>query len=118
MRIDRQTYNDIRSVDFLILDSEISPKKSPEKKKVDARVKARADTLSGRTAFGDASESDAESDSCHFVIKSNRIMNKIILSFILALAAITADAQFLFRISGNGMKEPSYILGTIHYLPG
>jgi len=45
-------------------------------------------------------------------------MNKIILSFILALAAITADAQFLFRISGNGMKEPSYILGTIHYLPG
>ncbi len=34
--------------------------------KVDARVKARADTLSGRTAFGDASESDAESDSRRF----------------------------------------------------
>ena len=33
--------------------------------KVDAHVKARADTLSGRTAFGDASESDAESDSRH-----------------------------------------------------
>jgi len=34
--------------------------------KVDARVKARADTLSGRTAFGDASESDVESDSRRF----------------------------------------------------
>ena len=43
---------------------------------------------------------------------------KIILSILLAFVAITADAQFLFRISGNGLKEPSYMLGTIHYLPG
>ena len=28
---------------------------------------------------------------------------KIILSILLAFVAITADAQFLFRISGNGL---------------
>lgn len=44
-------------------------------------------------------------------------MKKTILSIILAITAITADAQFLFRVSGNGLKEPSYILGTIHTLP-
>ena len=44
-------------------------------------------------------------------------MKKTILSIILAVTAITADAQFLFRVSGNGLKEPSYILGTIHTLP-
>jgi uncharacterized protein YbaP (TraB family) len=31
---------------------------------------------------------------------------------------LSANAQFLFRISGNGLNEPSYILGTIHNLPG
>ena len=42
--------------------------------KVDARVKARAETLSGRTAFGDASESDAESDSRHlYALQSDRL---------------------------------------------
>ena len=44
-------------------------------------------------------------------------MKKTILSIILAVTAITADAQFLFRVSGKGLKEPSYILGTIHTLP-
>ena len=44
-------------------------------------------------------------------------MKKTILSIILAVTAIAADAQFLFRVSGNGLKEPSYILGTIHTLP-
>ena len=34
--------------------------------KVDARVKARAETLSGRKAFGDAENTDAESDSRRF----------------------------------------------------
>ena len=43
-------------------------------------------------------------------------MKKIILATILGLAAITADAQFLFRISGSGLTEPSYLLGTIHPL--
>lgn len=44
-------------------------------------------------------------------------MKKIILTFLLALATLTAKPQFLFRISGNGLK-PSYILGTIHTLHG
>ena len=35
---------------------------------------------------------------------------------IFALVALTADAQFLFRISGNGLSESSYMLGTIHVL--
>ncbi|HEX8562196.1 MAG TPA: TraB/GumN family protein [Flavobacterium sp.] len=42
-------------------------------------------------------------------------MNKIIIG-ILALAGFTANAQnaLLWQISGNGLKEPSYIYGTIH----
>ena len=35
---------------------------------------------------------------------------------IFALVSFTADAQFLIRISGNGLSEPSYMLGTIHVL--
>ena len=34
------------------------------------------------------------------------------------VAATTINAQFLFRISGNGLNQPSYILGTLHTLPG
>ena len=45
-------------------------------------------------------------------------MKKIILTLTIALAAIGANAQFMFRISGNKLKEPSYILGSIHTLPG
>ena len=40
------------------------------------------------------------------------------LTLILTIATITINAQFLFRISGNGLKEPSYMLGTIHHLSG
>lgn len=43
---------------------------------------------------------------------------KKIVTLLLFMAAITADAQFIYRISGNGLKKPSYILGTIHLLPG
>ena len=43
---------------------------------------------------------------------------KSIITLFLALAAVGAHAQFLFRISGNKLKEPSYILGSIHTLPG
>lgn len=45
-------------------------------------------------------------------------MKKIILTLTLALATVFANAQFLFRISGNKVKEPSYILGSVHTLPG
>lgn len=45
-------------------------------------------------------------------------MKKIILTIALALATAYANAQFLFRISGNKVKAPSYILGSVHTLPG
>ena len=43
---------------------------------------------------------------------------KIVFAILFVLVAATADAQFLFRVSGNGLSAPSYLLGTIHYLPG
>ena len=50
--------------------------------------------------------------------KMNDMNKKTILSVISFFVVLSANAQLLFRISGNGLKEPSYILGTIHYLPG
>lgn len=44
--------------------------------------------------------------------------NKIILSVISFFVVFSANAQLLFCISGNGLEEPSYILGTIHNLSG
>ena len=46
-------------------------------------------------------------------MKKNNIIT-ILLSFVVA----TAEAQLLYRISGGGLKEPSFMLGTVHYLPG
>ena len=37
---------------------------------------------------------------------------------VFALTSVSVDAQFLFRVSGNGLKKPSYLFGTIHTLPG
>ena len=45
-------------------------------------------------------------------------MKRITLTLTLVLATVCANAQFLFRISGNKVKEPSYILGSVHTLPG
>lgn len=46
-------------------------------------------------------------------------MNKnIIITALLFIATITANAQFIFRISGNGLEKPSYMLGTLHVLSG
>ncbi len=45
-------------------------------------------------------------------------MKKAIIAILLCLVAATTNAQFLFRISGKGLKEPSYMLGTIHTLSG
>jgi hypothetical protein len=47
-------------------------------------------------------------------------MNKktiIILLFFMA-ASVTINAQFIFRISGNGLEKPSFILGTMHVFSG
>ena len=45
------------------------------------------------------------------------MFERTLVSIVFAVFAITANAQFLFRIDGNGLKEPSYMLGTIHSLP-
>jgi uncharacterized protein YbaP (TraB family) len=49
-------------------------------------------------------------------------MKKTILTAAIALCATLwpqiSLAQFVFRITGNGLKEPSYIIGTVHTLDG
>ena len=42
----------------------------------------------------------------------------IITALLLMAASVTVNAQLMFRISGNGLEKPSYILGTIHVLSG
>ena len=45
-------------------------------------------------------------------------MRKLFGSLILALAFYgSANAQLLYKISGNGLKAPSYIVGTYHLAP-
>ena len=41
-------------------------------------------------------------------------MKRIILSLALIFTVLGAQAQLLYRISGNGLKSPSYIVGTYH----
>lgn len=41
---------------------------------------------------------------------------KTIITILLFIAAITVNAQFLFRITSGGLSKPSYILGSIHTL--
>ena len=41
-------------------------------------------------------------------------MKKIIVTISLALATIGAQAQLLYKITGNGLQQPSYIVGTYH----
>ena len=43
---------------------------------------------------------------------------KTIITALFFMAAITTNAQFIFRISGNGLEKPSYILGSLHVLSG
>lgn len=45
-------------------------------------------------------------------------MKKTIITILLCTAAVTVNAQFLFRINGRGLEKPSYILGSVHTLPG
>ena len=40
----------------------------------------------------------------------------VIIAFVL-LAAQSANAQLLWKISGRGIDKPSYILGTHHAVP-
>lgn len=44
-------------------------------------------------------------------------MKKFSLVLALAAIAISANAQLLWKISGNGIQKPSYIFGTHHVAP-
>lgn len=45
-------------------------------------------------------------------------MKKIVFTIISALfAVVAANAQLLYKISGNGLDKPSYIVGTYHLAP-
>lgn len=44
-------------------------------------------------------------------------MKKITFSLLLMLIALGAQAQLLWKISGNGLQKPSYIIGTYHLAP-
>lgn len=44
-------------------------------------------------------------------------MRRLILTLCICIVALTTDAQLLWKISGNGIKEPSYIFGTHHVAP-
>jgi len=41
-------------------------------------------------------------------------MKQTIVTALLTLVALAANAQLLFRIIGNGLASPSYIVGTYH----
>ena len=41
-------------------------------------------------------------------------MKKTLLTLALLIAALSAPAQLLYKISGNGLQAPSYIVGTYH----
>jgi uncharacterized protein len=44
-------------------------------------------------------------------------MKKLLLILILAFIAYSASAQLLWKITGNGLKKPSYLFGTHHLIP-
>ena len=42
-------------------------------------------------------------------------MKKVLMTaLVFALTSMTASAQLLYKISGNGLEKPSYIIGTHH----
>ena len=45
------------------------------------------------------------------------IMKRLSLILTLALLVLTAQAQLLWKVSGNNLARPSYILGTYHFAP-
>ena len=41
-------------------------------------------------------------------------MKRIIFAIVFVFATVGAHAQLLYKISGHGLKSPSYIVGTYH----
>lgn len=44
-------------------------------------------------------------------------MKKIFLALSLLVASVSSQAQLLWKISGNGLNSPSYVIGTHHLAP-
>ncbi len=44
-------------------------------------------------------------------------MKKILGLFLISLFAVSAQAQLLWKVSGNGLDKPSYVMGTHHLAP-
>ena len=44
-------------------------------------------------------------------------MKRILTALALLLATLGTQAQLLYKITGNGLKAPSYIVGTYHLAP-
>lgn len=44
-------------------------------------------------------------------------MKRYSLILVLMLLAVAAQAQLLWKVSGNGLARPSYIMGTYHFAP-
>ena len=46
-------------------------------------------------------------------------MKRAFITLLLVSAAIiSSNAQLLFRVSGDGLEKPSYILGSLHLVSG
>ena len=52
-----------------------------------------------------------------FATKTVTIMKKITSALLLLLLSVGVQAQLLWKISGNGLQKPSYIIGTYHLAP-
>lgn len=44
-------------------------------------------------------------------------MKKIVFSLVAVLVAISCNAQLLWKVSGNGLSKPTYLMGTHHVAP-
>ena len=50
-------------------------------------------------------------------MKNHYIMKRMILTLLFAAATLCSPAQLLYKISGQGLTSPSYIVGTYHLAP-
>lgn len=51
-------------------------------------------------------------------LKNNQAMKKSVLILAVVVMALSAQAQLLWKVSGNNLARPSYIMGTYHFAPG
>lgn len=45
-------------------------------------------------------------------------MKKLLMILAAMIISLASNAQVLYKISGNGLKKPSYLIGTIHVIKG